>query len=169
MTLDEIRRANLRTVISEIGGVAALATKIGASASQVSQWVHAAPDSKTGKPRGMSHDTCRRIEVAGGKPRGWMDTDPALVVHLSGANVTQGATVTSGAIQQAPAPRPPDLAEALPVVLDALAGLTPGRWAMVRARLDSLPEHPEMRDDVVADVLPLLQPAAPAAKRRAEA
>jgi len=51
------------------------------------------------------------------------------------------------------------LAQALPVVLDALAGLTPGRWGMVMSGLQPLAGHPEMRDDVIADVLPLLTAA----------
>lgn len=51
---------------------------------------------------------------------------------------------------------PPALPAALAVVLEAVGGLTAGQWAMVRARLDSMPGHLEMRDDVAADVLPLL-------------
>jgi transcriptional regulator with XRE-family HTH domain len=50
------------------------------------------------------------------------------------------------------------LEQALAVVLEALGVLTQGQWAMVRARLDALPEHPEAAADVAADVLPLLQP-----------
>lgn len=56
------------------------------------------------------------------------------------------------------------LDQALPVVLKAIGGLTAGQWNMVRARLDDMPGHPEAREDVADDVLPLLQ--APQTKPR---
>lgn len=71
--LDAIRRENLRTVIDELGSAAKLARALGVSAAVVSQWVNASPDSKTKKPRGISHQSCRRIERAAAKPAGWMD------------------------------------------------------------------------------------------------
>jgi len=57
---------------------------------------------------------------------------------------------------------------ALRVVLDALAPLPPLRWAAVRAQIDLLAAHPEMRDDVRAEIefLLLLAPG-PAGKHRA--
>ena len=74
------------------------------------------------------------------------------------ANTKSGAGLTG-----------PGLAEALEVVARALGDLPAGRWSMVRARLDDLVGHPEMRDDVVADVLPLLEPTAEPGKQRAAA
>lgn len=53
-------------------------------------------------------------------------------------------------------PAEPTLDELAAVVFRAFASLSPGRWDMVRARLDALPGHPEMVDDVVTDVLPIL-------------
>jgi hypothetical protein len=41
-------------------------------------------------------------------------------------------------------------------VLAAIAAITPGQWVMVRARLDSLPGHPEACEDIAEDVLPML-------------
>ena len=73
MTNDEIRRDNLKILVSETGGVARLADRLGISSSQVSQWKNASPDSKTGKPRAMQDDSARKLEAACGKPRGWMD------------------------------------------------------------------------------------------------
>ncbi len=60
----------------------------------------------------------------------------------------------------APPPQqvPPTLAQALPVVLEGLAGLPPTRWASVRAQLDLLAAHPEMRDDVMLELRHLLGP-----------
>lgn len=56
------------------------------------------------------------------------------------------------------------VAAALPRVLNAIGGLTPGQWAMVRARLDDLPGHPEACEDVTTDILPIL--VRPTSKRR---
>ena len=67
-TIDEIRRANLRRWVSEVGGKQAeLARRINKSANQVSQWLG------LGKPRNISSDLAREIEATGGKPHGWLD------------------------------------------------------------------------------------------------
>lgn len=80
MTSDEINRENLEILIHEAalphegrGGVQRLADKLGASRAQVSQWRNASVDHKSGKRRSMSAETCRRLEDACGKERGWMD------------------------------------------------------------------------------------------------
>lgn len=72
-TVDEIRRANLALLAGELGGVRALSARLNKSESQVSQWVNASKDFKSGKPRGMRSASCREIEAALGKPTGWMD------------------------------------------------------------------------------------------------
>lgn len=72
-TLPDIRRENLAHLVKEAGGTAAFARLLGSSDSQIAQWMHGAKESRTGKPRGMSHDTCRRIERSTGRPPGWMD------------------------------------------------------------------------------------------------
>ncbi len=84
-TVDDIRRERLATLISEAGGVAKLANKLGKSSAQISQWLNASPDSKTGRPRGMRPDSCREIESACGKQTGWMDAAPELS-HLKSEN-----------------------------------------------------------------------------------
>ncbi len=80
MTSDEINRENLEILIYEAalpydgkGGVQRLADKLEASRAQVSQWRNASVDHKSGKRRSMSAETCRRLEDAFGKERGWMD------------------------------------------------------------------------------------------------
>jgi hypothetical protein len=73
-TIDEIRRANLGLLAVEYGGVGKLATQIGKSSAQVSQWINASPDSRTGKPRGLRSESCREIEIRCEKPEGWMDS-----------------------------------------------------------------------------------------------
>lgn len=72
-TVDEIRRQKLAELAEQFGGVRRLADKIGRSESQVSQWINAAKDSKTGRPRGMRNDSARFIEQACNKPSGWLD------------------------------------------------------------------------------------------------
>lgn len=74
-TIDLIRRQNLKTLSSESGGIGKLAERLGKDPSQVSQWINASLDSRTGRPRGIRSRTCRDIEAVLGKPEGWMDVD----------------------------------------------------------------------------------------------
>lgn len=57
----------------EYGTQTALAEKLGKSPSQINQWMRAAPDSKSGKPRTIGNEIAREIEQSTAKPRGWMD------------------------------------------------------------------------------------------------
>jgi len=75
MTIDEIRRKNLALLAEECLGIGRFAERIGKDPSQVSQWLNASPDSRTGKPRGMRSSTCREIEAKLGKPENWLDRD----------------------------------------------------------------------------------------------
>lgn len=72
-TSNEIRRENLALLVTAAGGVTAFAALIGKSQSQVSQWLNASPDFKTGKPRQVSDPSARQIETACRLSRGWMD------------------------------------------------------------------------------------------------
>ena len=67
------RRRRLAILVKEAGSQAALSGKTGKSPAQISQWTRALPDSKTGKPRSMSKEIARELEVLCGKPLGWMD------------------------------------------------------------------------------------------------
>lgn len=71
--IDEIRRHNLRQIEAENGGPASAAKLLGMSPSQFANLRDGAKDSKTGRPRGMRKETARRIEIAAGKPTGWLD------------------------------------------------------------------------------------------------
>lgn len=75
MTIDYVRRSNLAALARESGSIRRFAEKIGKDPSQISQWINAAPDSRTGRPRGIRSTTCRDIERLIGKPEGWMDVD----------------------------------------------------------------------------------------------
>ncbi|MDB5975188.1 MAG: hypothetical protein JWR07_1948 [Nevskia sp.] len=72
-TIDQIYRDNLRLLVKEAKTQDALAELIGKSPAQISQWINASKDSKTGKPRAMSRGVARSVEKAMGKPEGWMD------------------------------------------------------------------------------------------------
>lgn len=76
-TVDQVRRDNLALLFKEFGSWKALADAVGVSESQLSQWANGSADSKTGKPRGMRPESCRRIEAATKKPPGWMDAEHA--------------------------------------------------------------------------------------------
>lgn len=73
--ITEVRRDNLKALIEQCGSAAAFAKKIERSPSQVSQWVTAQPNSRTGVPRGIGSDTSRLIERVFGLAEGWMDVD----------------------------------------------------------------------------------------------
>lgn len=72
-TVDETRRARLADLVREFGTAANLADTIGCSPAQLSQWLNASKESKTGKPRGMRKETARLIERKCGRPVGWLD------------------------------------------------------------------------------------------------
>ena len=71
--IDVTRRENLGRLIKEAGSQAALADVIGKAPAQISQWLNASLNSKTGKPRVMSNAIAREIEAKTNKPEGWMD------------------------------------------------------------------------------------------------
>lgn len=96
MRIEEIYRARLRLLIEELGSQTKLAEKTGKSTAQISQWISAAKDSKTGKPRAMSRATARHIEAACGKPDGWMD-QPVSLLHEP-ANATDAPALRASVL-----------------------------------------------------------------------
>jgi hypothetical protein len=75
-TIDEIRHERLFLLLKEYPTVQALADKIERNASQVSQWKNRSKRA-TGTHASIDSDSARHIEQRTGKPRGWMDNDPA--------------------------------------------------------------------------------------------
>ena len=71
--IDVTRRENLGLLIKEAGSQTALSEAIGKAPAQISQWLNASLNSKTGKPRVMSNAIAREIELKTNKPEGWMD------------------------------------------------------------------------------------------------
>lgn len=79
-TVDEVRRERLRMLREEVGGrLSDLNRRTDKSSTDAtySQILNSSPDSKTKKPKEMGSDLARNLEEKMGKPRGWMDTDPA--------------------------------------------------------------------------------------------
>lgn len=93
-TVDVIRRENLHILAKEAGGPGGLAEDLGKSKSQISQWLNASPDSKTGKPRTIGNASAREIEQKKNKPTGWMDVDHS---PAPAAGQTGGATAETAA------------------------------------------------------------------------
>ena len=85
--IDQIRRENMRALEAEAGGPTAAGGKLEWSQAQWSNLRSGAPDSKTGKPRGMRKETARRIECAFGRPQGWLDTDHDLSGNVEPAPI----------------------------------------------------------------------------------
>lgn len=109
-TIDEIRRENLQALAESLGGPAVLARLLGRSDSQVSQWIKGSPDSKTGKPRGLRPSSCRLIEAAAGKPRGWLDADHTAEGAAAASPIfARQAILTNGEIEISPHSMPPTL------------------------------------------------------------
>lgn len=71
--IPDIRRSNLRLLVSRFGSVKALADKLDKAPSQISQWLNASPDSRTGKPRSISNRSAREIERKLSIDPAWMD------------------------------------------------------------------------------------------------
>ncbi len=72
-TIEETYRERLKMLVEKYKTQAGLARAIEKSPAQISQWINAAPDSKTGKPRSLDSETARIIEEKTGMPRAWMD------------------------------------------------------------------------------------------------
>jgi hypothetical protein len=73
--IEDIYRERLKLLIQEVAGgsQAKFSAITGKSPAQISQWVNASRDSKTGKPRSLDRNTARLLEAKAGKPEGWMD------------------------------------------------------------------------------------------------
>lgn len=77
-TIEQIRRANLLTLISDAKSIQAVADTIERSHAQVSQWKNMSKRSDSGRPAVIESDSARMIEAKFGKPQGWMDHDHTL-------------------------------------------------------------------------------------------
>lgn len=122
MTIDQIYRDNLRALIAAAGSQAAFCEATGKSQSQVSQWLNASPDSKTGKPRSMSQRSARELERLTGQPEGWMDRE-----HVAAVASAPSPLGSAGALVQVAGMAPASGAAGLEIPLLAnSASMGPG-------------------------------------------
>ena len=92
-SVDEIRRANLLTLIDLAGSAAKLAVLTGIPAPYISQVKRAVQHSTGTKPRTIGPDMARKFETKMGKPRGWMDTDHSALSITTDLNGREGQLV----------------------------------------------------------------------------
>lgn len=90
-TVAAIRQANLQRLAVELGSLDAVAALADTNPVYLSQLRNASRDSRTGRPREMGPALARRIEVAAGKPEGWMDHQ-----HLDAGEPKAAYTVAQG-------------------------------------------------------------------------
>lgn len=147
-TVEVTRREKLAILIRESGSQSALSEKIDKAPAQISQWLNASINSKTGKPRVMSNAIAREIELKIGKPQGWMDQPITAFLTAQGAtdhrNTSPGPAlrgkvpliswIQAGAWCTATDPHPPGVAERW---LDCPVNHSKGTFAL-RVRGDSM-------------------------------
>lgn len=99
VTINEIRRRNLASLKEKYGSWRSLADAFGVSESQLSQWVNASADSRTGRPRGMRDSTCRKLEQAIGLKQGWLDLSHAISANGDSVIVAASAQPPEGYVR----------------------------------------------------------------------
>lgn len=116
----------LRSLVEREGGAVALADTIEVNDQSIYQILKGVL-LPSGKPKGVGPNLRKKLDA---KYPGWISPT-----------------------YQPAAPALPDLAQ---LIADAVATMPPARWASVRAQLDQLVAHPEMRDDVLGELRALL-------------
>ena len=101
-TVEVTRREKLAILIGEAGSQSALSEKIDKAPAQISQWLNASTNSKTGKPRVMSNAVAREIELKIGKPQGWMDQP--IAATLTPPGVTDHGNTSPGPVLRGKVP-----------------------------------------------------------------
>ncbi len=127
--------------------------------SAVARLLNESPQTvKNWEARGVSAEGAIKAEEAIGCRAAWIRSGTG---HMT-FGAAPSAPSPSVAAEEARTPYGPPaerLAACLPSLLDALSSLPTLRWASVRAQLDALPGHPEMREDVLQELLVLLTPS----------
>lgn len=142
-TVEVTRREKLAVLIQEAGSQAVLSEKIEKAPAQISQWLNASINSKTGKPRVMSNAIAREIEAKIGKPQGWMD-QPINGAREGGGNAGAGAALPAEmSLGQTLARLGQELGRASPQTRAAVADLL-SRYAQNPAQGQSLAQAIEM-------------------------
>ncbi len=137
--------AALQRLIAAHGGYVAVADTAGVNDQYLYQIAYAKPHSKTGTSRSVGPGLRKKLDQAF---PGWLDA---------------GSEPPRQAAPAARSNQPNGLNGSLAVVLDAILQAPPARWASIRSQFDQAVANPEMRDDVLAELLALL--SSPPTKR----
>lgn len=122
-SIEEIYQDNIKLLVKEYGGIQGLADTLKKSHSQVSQWKNASKDSKTQRPRTVSKEMAKYIEIACNKPPGWMNTDHQNM-HIESSDIDADALIeTYGSNEKR---REDDQAFNLPQYRDAIGAMGKG-------------------------------------------
>jgi transcriptional regulator with XRE-family HTH domain len=119
----------------------AFGAELGVSKAAVSQWESSDPRKRTVPELKVAVDMKRKF----GASLDWLLDDQA----EADARWWEKSTGETGSCQ-----KHESIAERL---ADTVAGMQPARWRSVRAQLDDLAGRPEMRDDVLQELIALLQ------------
>ena len=131
-TIEVSRRQNLAALIAEAGSQAALSEQIGKAPAQISQWLNASTNSKTGKPRVMSNAIAREIEKLAAKPDGWMDQ------ARSNAPISVAAPALTSE---------PTMAQALEVMVKGLKLASPDLRRRILFSIGALAKNPRDQEE----------------------
>lgn len=146
----------LRHLVQNHGGAIAVADKIGVNDQTIYQILKGVL-LPSGRPKGVGPKLRAKLDE---HFPGWLTAPIAgqSQTQLGPFSAQDGASTRRQMIDAIAAGHqsPLTLERALSVVLDALADLPPARAASVRAQLDLVRQHPEMKSDVLAELLNLL-------------
>jgi hypothetical protein len=130
----------VQLLLAKEGGHRVVGAKAGISDQSLYQIAYLKVDSKTGKPKSVGPSIRSRLDK---HYPGWLDKSTG-VLRAAEPDLVYLARTT------------PSLNTALQITLSAFSALTPGKWQMVRARLDALPGHPETTEEVLSDIAAVL-------------
>lgn len=138
-TIEEIRQARLLQLLEQpdFPTVQALATKLGKSHAQVSQWKNRSKRTGGGESN-IDSASARMIETVVGKPIGWMDNDPAFdEIAERRANQMDPVSVRPGREPGSPPPIPDFRARTV----------SESQWDLLQ-QIDILPEREQLVEDI---------------------
>jgi len=91
-TTEEIRLENLKALRSEFRFQSEIAEKVQKSRAQVHQWLSGV--------RSIGHKAAREVEVALGKPAGWLDNDHSLPLAETTSSPSAKSPSFSGSLSE---------------------------------------------------------------------
>lgn len=124
-----------------------LGAQLGVSKSAVSQWESPNPKIRTTPDLSRLQALSALYDV----PLDWLLDDSSDLQREWWSDEEEAPLEPAAA----PAHRIPSMAEVLDLITQELIDMPPARWPSIRAQLDQLVSHPEMKDDVITELLAL--------------